>query len=578
MDELKKYLHGDLSGSRWLHCCPLGCCPEGAQQSTQRLVEILSLLFINRTPSTPALNKWTQLYPSLSWWCVATHLHSFLPTVWAQAFASSNEEASNLDLLAPAADEVLSALHRVRAGRVRRWLFDAMTRWELLIICVTLRAVLSFMGFLFEKERASALQSLTVLLQRPGVGDGVVSFLVTRLLQLGSEFWCVYRYGGMDQHKLQLALDTVLRLAGSLSFRVVYSLEQYPWRLWRVLDPAQPYESRREQASVVEGACQQCLDPSFTKPLLAGCAVRELLDPETLPHKRARASFESCRATNVMSELRFARTSKHLAASKFGRACSLSTVASKHLLSELGFLHNQALDSWENSHPRPHIDAALKSDKAVSSWHRFVAEKRKDGFTMSEAASEWRQLTLEEKAAYAQQGGEVGHRQGHAALNLDDLAIPVSETPLGIGNEIYPVREDVVQPLCKGSAIAQGKRTWREMAGKTVAEPAQPPLPRPADPAGPMCGEMYGPGQCGSRLAAAVKERCDALRGALRRAAHALGKSASVPLLCLRRAGDEAGAPGQAGHVFMFFMVCFSLFRDPEALAPYGYILRLLSI
>jgi hypothetical protein len=92
-------------------------------------VEILSLLFINRTPSTPALNKWTQLYPSLSWWCVATHLHSFLPSVWARVFASSKEDASNLDLLAPAAYEVLSALHQVRAGKVRRWL---------LIICITL--------------------------------------------------------------------------------------------------------------------------------------------------------------------------------------------------------------------------------------------------------------------------------------------------------------------------------------------------------------------------------------------------------------------------------------------------------
>jgi hypothetical protein len=84
------------------------------------------------------------------------------------------------------------------------------------------------MGFLFKRECTSALQSVTVLLQRPGVGDRVVSFLVTRLLQLESEFWCVYRYGGTDEHKLQLALDTVLRLAGSLSFRAMYVLEQYP--------------------------------------------------------------------------------------------------------------------------------------------------------------------------------------------------------------------------------------------------------------------------------------------------------------------------------------------------------------
>jgi hypothetical protein len=552
---------------RWLHCCPLGCCPEGAQQSTQRLVEILSLLFINRTPSTPALNKWTQLYPSLSWWCVATHLHSFLPSVWARVFVSSKEDASNLDLLAPAADEVLSALHQVRAGKVRRWLFHHMTRWELLIICITLRAVLSFMGFLFKRESTSALQSVTVLLQRPGVGDRVVSFLVTRLLQLESEFWCVYRYGGMDEHKLQLALDTVLRLAGSLSFRVMYALEQYPWRLWRVVDPAEPYESRREQAAKVEGACQRCFDPYFTKPLLATCTVQELLDPATLPHKRARASFQSCRATNIMSELRFARTTKHLATSKVGRACSLSTVASKHLLSELSSLHNQALDSWESRHPRPHIDVAAKSSKAGSSWHHFVAERRKAGVTIKEAAAQWGRFTEGEKAAYAQQGGEGRHRQGHDQLNLDDLAMHDSQTPLGIGNEIYPVREDVVQPLCEGDAVFHGKRKWREMTGKTVAEPAQPP--RLADPADPMCGELYGPGQCGSRLAAAVKERCDALRGALRRAARALGKSGSVPLLCLRRSGGEAGAPGQAGH--MYFMVCFSLFRDPEAYPPYGY-------
>jgi len=559
INDLKTFLHAPLDQRRWVHFCSFGCCSGGPEESKARLVELLSLLFINRIPGTPALNKWTQLYPSFSWWCVASHLHKFLPVIWSQVFPDAAAEESVLDLLAPASEETLSALHKVRAGKARRWLWHPKTAAELLIVCMSLRAVLSFMGFLFKQERALAPHSITKLMEHPSACTRVVFFLVSRLGDLDTTFWAVYRYEGLDEWKLQLALDTILRLAASLCYRLMYSLDLRPWALWKLLDTAQPDAERRNEANVLRGACPQCLDPLFTEELLRGCTVDDLLDETSPHHKRARACFEHCRATNIMSETRFARVTKLLNTSKFGRACSASTVASKHFLSEFSSMHKQAVEAWARKHPMPLIEDSRRSKKASSGWHEYLAEGRRTGMSMAQIGVDWRAMTDAEKAPYEERAVAAQEQAGHAAIDLGDLAFPTSATPLGVGSESLPLRSEVAAELCEGDAIEHGKQAWREQTGKLVPEPAQS-----FDAAGIpalRCDELYGPRQCVSRLSAEVKARCDALRSALRHAACVLSKQTSVQLLYLRPAGEADDQVPQ--HVFC--MISFSLLKDPEA-------------
>ena len=59
------------------------------------------------------------------------------------------------------------------------------------------------------------------------------------------------------------------------------------------------------------------------------------------------SSLMRCKATNMMSELRFARTTQHMMSSKYGPAASISSMASKHALAELSSLHGHAVVKWE---------------------------------------------------------------------------------------------------------------------------------------------------------------------------------------------------------------------------------------
>ena len=100
--DLKSFLHGRLDGKRWVHVCTFGCCEGGVEESRARLVELISLVFLHRIPNVPALNKWTQLYPSISWWAVAMQLHKFIQMIWAKTFPGCGDRDDPvLDLFGP---------------------------------------------------------------------------------------------------------------------------------------------------------------------------------------------------------------------------------------------------------------------------------------------------------------------------------------------------------------------------------------------------------------------------------------------------------------------------------------------
>lgn len=169
--ELKLFLTCPLNNNGFAHACRFGCCSSAAQPK-QRLVPVLLTLFVFRKPAVPALNKWTNMLPSLSFWCVATIIFNSIGRLWEIVFTEArlkqggaDSGAGQIDLTTPISSDTLSTIGVVRAREVLRWLRHPKTPVELLVVCIAMRHVLSLMGFLFQEESTAKSHSVTILLK-----------------------------------------------------------------------------------------------------------------------------------------------------------------------------------------------------------------------------------------------------------------------------------------------------------------------------------------------------------------------------------------------------------------------------
>ena len=238
---------------------------------------------------------------------------------------------------------------------------------------------MSLMGFLFQEESTHEAHSVTILLKEDNVARKVVTFLLTKILDLDDDFWAAFCYEGWDTFRLQIALDTFLLIAAAIWWRVVQFLKSYPWALWLAVDPAEPMEKRRRRCQEIKECCQFCVDREFTLPFLQEYIVDDLLVEGSPANRLVTESIHKCRATNIMSELKFSRILKHLMSSVFGRAADASTMASKHLLAEFASMHSRSVAEWEKLEAVPAADIKLFSAKAKSGWHLYLAEQRSLG-------------------------------------------------------------------------------------------------------------------------------------------------------------------------------------------------------
>ena len=102
-----------------------------------------------------------------------------------------------------------------------------------------------------------------------------------------------------------------------------------------------------------------------------------MLDDASSDLDFVRLPLENCRASNIISELRFVRLTKQLNSSKYGRAAAVSSVASKHTLSELQAMHARAHLGWAKVNRVRQVDAASAPSKDTAGWHAFVATQRR---------------------------------------------------------------------------------------------------------------------------------------------------------------------------------------------------------
>jgi hypothetical protein len=133
------------------------------------------------------------------------------------------------------------------------------------------------------------------------------------------------------------------------------------------VDPNQPFEKRQQRCQETRECRQCCFDHVFTLPLLEEYDVGDLLVEGSAANRLVTESISACRATNIVSELRFSRILKHVISSVFARAANASTMASKHVLAEFASMHSRAATAWEEAEAIPAADIRFSHRK-----HRVV--------------------------------------------------------------------------------------------------------------------------------------------------------------------------------------------------------------
>ena len=122
-----------------------------------------------------------------------------------------------------------------------------------------------------------------------------------------------------------------------------------------------------------------------------------------------------------------------------------------------------------------------------------------------------------------------GTKQVESCLDNKTTSMPSHRTPLGLGNEQMPVREDVVEPLCHGHSIGSRSHTRKRRFGNIVEEendkPEETSIPEPS-----CCGK-YGVEFCRTKMDEDTMRRMAVILPQLQAAAVALKDEKHVPMI-----------------------------------------------
>ena len=564
---LVNFMTSSFQSTRLEHRCGFGCCRGGLDESKDKLHSYIMDVLFSRYPGIPAVNRWTKLFPSLAWWTVAMHMQGLITSLWGKiyGFSAGGEREDELvqDLLEPEGDDVQRALNRARATKVWNWLRHPLTRHELMISCLVLRPCMSFMGYLFRSEAGAASHSVTALMPAGNPAARTLRHLVSMLLDLNNDFWFLYSSGGWTEAKLQLGLDNICRLVGALWWRITYRLLQYPWRLWLAVDPNENQASRALRVDRLTSACDSCLDKHFTLKVKRRIhSASDMLELDAPLARSVRRAFEKCRATNILSETRFARIASQLWVSKKGRSSAMSTVSSKNLLAEMKSQHTLAKVQWNRKHGKPDhadLEAPLvppqRSAKACSAWHVYMAEMRSKGHDMKAISEAWKHVRADEHARLKERADklrkEVETADGTTAQAEDPLRCFAQETPYGMGDATHPMRQSFVEQLQDAKAVAEHSSRWKQITGPL----ARPSVIPDVDASRPrLCGEIYGPGRCQEDFSAEERIVFSTWLKLLASLARHAQTQKSLPVYVFKNAATE-----------MVLLSIFCLFKNPDA-------------
>jgi hypothetical protein len=193
--------------------------------------------------------------------------------------------------------------------------------------------------------------------------------------------------------------------------------------------------------------------------------------------------------SNVRSEDRFARQ----AAQKYvchGHTPTIVTASTRHMLNEIQSMHHLAMERFHFTRAAS-TQPAEHTDKSRSGWNMFVSENISGEPDLKVLGKEWALLPASRRAAYDARCKELVPRDVPCAVP-GVYADAMAASPLGLGDESYPLRPAIVQEATV--SVKAAHRQWCKVVGGVIQ---QDPDLTMRDVEVRQCRDIYGSGACG---------------------------------------------------------------------------------
>ena len=477
-------------------------------------------------------------------------LHNITPRAWlslqtrtrrrdgeGEAFVLSDDL-----LIGPGEDNTVRQINKSRTTKTNKWLLAKATAPRLVTCMVLLRFALDLVYSVF---RRSTIVAGPGLLDFLAADESVPEKLINKLFQilqdLHCDAWVVLKLpGGWTPEKTKLAFCAATRLIGGIWLRLCRAALLPPLCFRYAVDPNASQTQRDGLKRLVDTACEFCLDKGVGHP------VKKHLGNDTTPlatlnHPKLRILgdlFQRARVSNTLTENRLGRCTS-TPAYRAGGYIKAANLCAKHVVAEHGAQWKAALTKWSNEQPAVVSRVPLACN---SSWQYFFKVQREayPHRNMRQIGEEWDSMTVAKRTVVEQEYLDAKAADNDAP-NFAAAEIPNHQTPLGCGSHTWAVRADVLDPFCVTGKVSDVAARWEAAYGHTMqptAEAAQLEVDTATRP--PLCGELFGAGNCRKRIAEDLQQCIEDWKAKLVLLARLAKSSDAVPLYHFVAAGGAA--------------------------------------
>ena len=450
------------------------CGCTSRSDSVKLVCDLIEECCLQCRPSIPAVNRWNKLYGPLAWWTFAVHFHFLI----ARAFAYVKDQVldtdsvagviSVVDLVAPDEQNETTA-HRavktIRWTKAVRWLSHLTTPRSLASGCLIMLPALKFMGRAFADARVHSKSDISCwVVATSSPAEATLRELTVHMRDMFCTFWfALTKALDWTNAALHSTATITLSFMSGLALRCIFNFRLFPWPLAKLPMP----ETDVVEADTIEGQLEgmnPCCPTSrdgfslgFRRWASSKGGIRS---PAGL--SLIKDSFECCPSSNIRIEDRFARCRKHNSWYS-GKASRVSVVGANHMLSEFALMHRAARELHQRNHP---FDLDLPEEEqaaGLNSWLRFVQLKSAPGVSLRCLADRWALMSVRERQAVLL---EEARPRRVDRVRPDLAQLPPEASPLGIGDDLCPVRPNVSEGI--RYSIQPLSTCWEKTVGKSV--------------------------------------------------------------------------------------------------------------
>ena len=375
---------------------------------------LMAILF-HRIPGVPRVNNWLNLFPCFSWWDVSIRWHNIGKLAWRMLPGVGDGLAGLIDaelVFGIPTSDTEKAIIRSRKRKATNMVGNPETPDKLCASTLLLKISMHTTGYLFRNSRMTRERGFFSV--NPGNTSGpfskTIEYVFERLMDLAHPFWTPLTGGAQwTPQQMQIVTDTYLRFVGSIRGRILELILQYPIRASGLVNdaPLATRVARQEELRDIKRRNRRCCcDEEYTWDVVDDMTLEEDLTSRVEgTGLRVYRAFQRLPPSNLMSEIRFGRTTTHTQAAKRGRRPKVSTICAKHSLAELfsawsrvreaagvrRYLEEGGAAATAELHPTSSslgpwqlyfteqmgIDRRLRMQTIAAKWNGFVAHQRK---------------------------------------------------------------------------------------------------------------------------------------------------------------------------------------------------------